>query len=605
MKFSILNIHKDLLEGIAAIGFERCTPVQEQSLPETLAGKDVIVQSQTGTGKTAVFVITAYNSFLSGEPKKTKGPRALVMAPTRELAVQIEKEAEKLARHTPFHSVAIYGGVEYEKQISALRRGVELVVATPGRMIDLYKSKSLSLDDIEVFIVDEADRMFDMGFAPDIRYIAGRLPKGKPRQTMLFSATIDTNVHRLASSYMKPDPVVVEIEPEQVTVDKIDQKALYISNEEKLPALMALLNRPDMERAIIFTNMKRTAEMLEWKLAGNGFSAEVLTGDVTQSRRQRIIDGMKSGKLRILVATDVAARGLHIEDVSHVINFDLPQEAASYVHRIGRTARAGKSGKAYSLVCEEHAWNLPAIEEFIERKIEVEWLKEEEMVEDKAGSYRKKRPPRKEAERGRGKSSRSGPAATKGGRGGSGGRDVRKPSAPGRYKDKRTSAGAAPAPEPEKITEKSFASKDKKAGPGIGTGPRPPRAARKGPGERRGREGGEGGDGGAPKKAQEPSMKQGAGRAAKGPDGGRGRGKGEKPAGVRSSGRGGRGRGDKEGLAPKSREDRIALYKEKYGEEFRPVEESGKGRRRGKGKAGKKSEVGMLKRILKAFSKSS
>ena len=206
---------------------------------------------------------------------------------------------------------------------------------------------------------------------------------------MLFSATIDANVRRLAARYMKPDPVFVEIEPEQVTVDKIDQKVLYTSNEEKIPILMALLKRSDMERCIIFTNMKSTAEMVEWKLVENNFPAKVLTGDVSQARRQRIIDNMKSGKVKILVATDVVARGLHIEDISHIINYDLPEEVASYVHRIGRTARAGKSGKAYSLVCEDHAMNLPEIETYIERKIEVEWIEEEELVKDTAGTIQK------------------------------------------------------------------------------------------------------------------------------------------------------------------------------------------------------------------------
>ena len=406
MKFSSLDIKDAMLKGIDEAGFERCTPVQEQSLPEALKGKDIIAQSQTGTGKTAVFVTTVYNRLLSelaeeaaeGAPSgttggrdKKRGPRALALAPTRELAVQLDTEAKRLGKHTPFSSIAIYGGVEYEKQLKALKEGVEFVVATPGRFIDLYKSRALTLKDVEIFIIDEADRMFDMGFAPDVRYIADKLPKGKSRQTMLFSATIDSNVRRLATRYMQEDYVQIEIEPEQITVDKIDQKVLYPSNEEKLPTLMALLKRPELERAIVFTNMKRTAEELEFKLLGNGIAAKALTGDVTQARRQRIIDSMKAGKLRILVATDVVARGLHIEDVSHVINYDLPEDAASYVHRIGRTARAGKSGCAYSLVCEDHALNLPEIESFIERKIEVEWIDEADLVEDKAGRYRRRR----------------------------------------------------------------------------------------------------------------------------------------------------------------------------------------------------------------------
>ena len=328
---------------------------------------------------------------LISEGKVARNPTALIMVPTRELALQVDQDAKDLGKYLPFRSLAVYGGVGYEKQQAELGRGVDIIAATPGRLIDLYKSKNLSFSNIDQFIIDEADRMFDMGFTPDIRYIAEHLPRKRSRQTMLFSATIDSRVIRLASKYMKPDPVLVEIEPEQVTVDLIDQKLVYVSNEEKLSVLMGLLKKPDFERVIIFTNMKRTAERLGWKLVGNGFQAKVITGDVAQSKRQKIIDRMKSGKVKILVATEVAARGLHIEDVSHVINYDLPNDAANYVHRIGRTARAGKTGVAYSLVCEDHALNLPKIESFIDCKIKKEWLDESEMVQDIAGSYKKDR----------------------------------------------------------------------------------------------------------------------------------------------------------------------------------------------------------------------
>ncbi len=390
MKFERLNFHKDLLKGIAKLGFERCTPVQEQSLPESLAGKDIITQAQTGTGKTAVYLLSILNKLIS-DRKVVRNPSALIMVPTRELAIQVDYDAKSLGKYLPFRSLAVYGGVGYAKQESELSRGVDIIAATPGRMIDLYKSKTLSLSNIDQFIIDEADRMFDMGFTPDIRYIAEHLPRRKSRQTMLFSATIDSRVIRLASKYMKPDPVLVEIEPEQVTVDLIDQRLVYVSNEEKLPTLMGLLKRPAFERVIIFTNMKRTAERLVWKLVGNGFPAKVITGDVAQSKRQQIIDRIKSGRVKILVATEVAARGLHIEDVSHVINYDLPNDAANYVHRIGRTARAGKTGIAYSLVCEDHALNLPKIESFIDCKIKRKWVEESEMVKDMAGSFRKQR----------------------------------------------------------------------------------------------------------------------------------------------------------------------------------------------------------------------
>ena len=391
MKFESLNLNVNILKGIRDANFERCTPVQEQSLPECLQGMDIIAQSQTGTGKTAVFLLTIFHKLIGEDSEPSKKPRALIMAPTRELAVQIEKEAQTLGKYLPLKSVAVYGGVEYDKQVGAFKEGVDIVVATPGRFIDLYKGKTISLDKIEVFVVDEADRMFDMGFAPDITYIAGRLPKKTPRQTLLFSATIDSNVRRLADRYMKPDPVEIEIDPDQLTVEAIDQRIIYVSNDEKIASLMTLLSRPDVERVIVFTNMKRTAEEVEWKLKENGFPAKVLTGDVTQARRQKTIDAMKSGDVKILVATDVAARGLHIEDVSHVINYDLPEEAASYVHRIGRTARAGKSGTAYSLGCETYVINLPEIERYIEHKIEKEWIEESELIEDKSGSFRSRR----------------------------------------------------------------------------------------------------------------------------------------------------------------------------------------------------------------------
>lgn len=408
MKFDSLDLHPDILKGVVDAGFEKCTPIQEQSLPECLGGKDMIAQSQTGTGKTAVFVLSIY-SRLMAEGGASDKPRALVMVPTRELAVQVEQDARKLGKHLPLKTLAIFGGVDYDKQVSPLKGGIDLVVATPGRMIDLYKSKTLSLDDISIFVIDEADRMFDMGFAPDITYIASHLPKEKPRQTMLFSATIDSNVERLASRYMKPDLIRIEIEPEQITVDTIDQKVIYVSNEEKLPVLMGLLKRPDAETVVIFTNMKRTAEMLEWKLQGNGLPAKALTGDMTQAKRQKVIDGMKEGTINILVATDVAARGLHIDGVTHVVNYDLPEDAANYVHRVGRTARAGKTGKAYSLVCESYAINLPDIEKYIDRKIESEWIEDSDLVPDTAGKYTSRpRSPRGASGSGR-SGSKSGP----------------------------------------------------------------------------------------------------------------------------------------------------------------------------------------------------
>lgn len=577
MKFEILNLHADILKGISDAGFEKCTPIQEQALPECLNGKDIIAQSQTGTGKTAVFLLAVYSRLIADGGPGDK-PRALVMVPTRELAVQVEQDAVKLGKHLPFRTLAVFGGVDYDKQVNALKTGVDLVVATPGRMIDLYKSKILSLDDINIFVIDEADRMFDMGFAPDITYIASRLPKDRPRQTMLFSATIDGNVERLATRYMKSDTARIEIEPEQVTVDAIDQKVIYVSNEEKLPVLMGILKRPDAERVIIFTNMKRTAEMLEWKLAGNGFPAQAVTGDLSQAKRQKAIDGMKSGTLKVLVATDVAARGLHIEGISHVINYDLPEDAANYVHRVGRTARAGKSGKAYSLVCESYALNLPEIEKYIERKIESEWIEDSEMVKDAAGTYRRK--PSGAATRGRpGKPASKGAARSAGGgeKRASGrrpdkerpekdiaerpGRIVR-PARPGRPRPGKVAA-ASEETAPSTVTEEaaSSAGQEKSA---LG---RPPRRRR-----RRRPSSGKAAEGSQPQERKaEGGLKQMSEKETQ-------EGTGDKvsPTGEprkRRRRRPPRRRGEREAATPAASpvtsEERLDRYKKKYGEEFR------------------------------------
>ncbi|MBU2591537.1 MAG: DEAD/DEAH box helicase [Nitrospinae bacterium] len=390
MRFDSLNLDEKILKGLADAGFEKCTPVQEQALPESMLGKDIIAQAQTGTGKTAVFLLPIFNKLIT-EGKAPGVPRALIMVPTRELAEQVYEDAVKLGKYLPYRSLAIYGGVEYRKQEKPLSEGVDIIVATPGRLIDLYKSHIVSLDAIEQLIIDEADRMFDMGFVSDIYYIANNLPRDNDRQTILCSATIDSQVHRLALKYMKADPLMIEIEPEQITVDSIHQRIIYVSNEEKLPVLMSILKRPEAERVLIFTNMKCTAEEVGWRLEENGFPSKVLTGDINQDKRKRIVDDMKDGKIRILVATDVASRGLHIDGITHVINYDLPQEAATYVHRIGRTARAGHSGVAYSLGCEDHVINLPYIEKYIEKKIESEWIEAADMVEDKAGSYSRSR----------------------------------------------------------------------------------------------------------------------------------------------------------------------------------------------------------------------
>jgi ATP-dependent RNA helicase RhlB len=384
MKFENLPLHEDLLRSIRDTGFTRCTPVQEQTLLESLSGRDIMAQAQTGTGKTAAFLITIYHR-LSTLKQQVK-PRALILVPTRELAVQVENDARDLGRYLPFSIINVIGGVPSEKQIKALRQGIDIVVGTPGRLIDLWKNRHLHLDEISYFVIDEADRMFDMGFIPDVRYLAGKIPPVGRRQTMLFSATLEARVRYLAEEYMK-DPEEIEIEPEQITVESIDQVLYHVSMEEKLSLLLGLLKSGDIIRTIIFTNTKAEAERLGFKLQGNGYTAEVITGDVSQTKRFKIIDRMKRGQLPVLVATDVAARGLHIEDISHVINYDLPNDAASYVHRIGRTARAGKTGHAIGLACEKFVFNLESIEALLEHEIEQIQVEDRMLEKDIAGKF--------------------------------------------------------------------------------------------------------------------------------------------------------------------------------------------------------------------------
>ncbi len=389
MKFEKLNLDKKLLRAIDDMGYERCTPVQEQTFPESLTGRDVSVQAQTGTGKTAVFLVTSLQRMISQIDLGGK-LRVLILVPTRELAVQVEKQAKLLCSHVSYRALSMYGGVGYDRQERAVRDGVEIIVATPGRLIDFIKSKKLDLSTVRYMIIDEADRMMDMGFMPDVRYILKKAPPKEKRHTMIFSATLDSRIRRLAGQYMT-DPAEIEIEPNQVTVENVRQTLFHVSREEKIPAILWLVKREHITKGLIFTNMKRTAEQVGFKMDGNGIEGvAVITGDIDQRKRLRIIDGFQTGKVRILVATDVAARGLHIDNITHVINYDLPEDAANYVHRIGRTARAGAKGVAYTLACEDLVENLPSLERFIGQKIDVGML-DERLPKDEAGYYRSAR----------------------------------------------------------------------------------------------------------------------------------------------------------------------------------------------------------------------
>lgn len=370
MKFAEFNLHPHVLRGIDDAAFDDCTPVQEKTLDKTLRGTDVYVQSQTGTGKTAAFLITIFHLFLTSDRYRNK--KALIIVPTRELAVQVEKEAKQLGKHCRFKVGSFFGGIGYEKQEKLLKSDLNVYVGTPGRLIDFYKSGKLDLKAFDILVIDEADRMFDMGFIPDIRYMVKKMPPPAERLTMLYSATLSQRVKQLAWEYMN-DPVEIEIQPEHVTVDTISQKLYHVARDEKFSLLLGLLRREEPKSLLIFTNTKKMAEIVSRRLAVNGFPNEYISGDLPQKKRLQIIENIKSGRTTLLVATDVAARGLHIEDLDMVVNYDLPDDCENYVHRIGRTARAGKSGKAISLACETFVFNLEAIEKFIGMKIPTEW----------------------------------------------------------------------------------------------------------------------------------------------------------------------------------------------------------------------------------------
>jgi len=369
--FDSLNLEPSLAQGIRDAGFRNCTPIQAQTLPVALSGKDVAGQAQTGTGKTAAFLIALYQTLLKNPPAPGKNPnsiRAIVVAPTRELAVQIFNDAEILGKHTGFKNAVVFGGVDYEKQRKQLADGVDVLIGTPGRLIDYMKQRVFDMRHAQVLVLDEADRMFDLGFIADIRYILRRLPPPTNRLSMLFSATLSHRVLELAYEHMN-NPELVRIEPDKMTVDRVRQLMYYPSMEEKIPLLIGLLRASEARRTMVFVNTKRMAEKLEAALNANGFHAQALSGDVPQQKRLRFLRDFHNGDLAVLIATDVASRGLHIPDVSHVFNFDLPQDSADYVHRIGRTARAGAEGDAISFACEEYAVSLPEIEAYIGHKV--------------------------------------------------------------------------------------------------------------------------------------------------------------------------------------------------------------------------------------------
>jgi len=381
MEFSELNLHPDLQQGIREAEYITCMPVQEQVLQNAFRGQDLYVQSQTGTGKTAAFLIVIFQRLLS--ETMLHGKKALIMVPTRELAVQVEEEAKVLSKHLSFKTGSFYGGVGYTQQTAMLRNNVDIMVGTPGRVLDLNQGGQMNLMDIAFLVLDEADRMFDMGFYPDLRKLIRAVPPADRRQTMLFSATLNAWVKNLAWEYTK-NPFEIAIEPETVTVDEVKQILYHVSSADKMKLLLGILKRENPESALIFCNTKRYAEIVAKRLRLNGLECEFIMGDLPQPKRLKIIEEIKSGKLHLLVATDVAARGLDIEDLSLVVNYDLPNESENYVHRIGRTARAGKTGLAITIASEQDVYELPGIERYIGKKLPAETATADLLAPDKS-----------------------------------------------------------------------------------------------------------------------------------------------------------------------------------------------------------------------------
>ncbi|HEX5123270.1 MAG TPA: DEAD/DEAH box helicase [Rhodanobacteraceae bacterium] len=488
--FDSFDLHPSLLAGLHAAGFVRCTPIQALTLPVALSGRDVAGQAQTGTGKTAAFLVAVLNRLLTKPAmadRKSTEPRAVILAPTRELAIQIDKDFKNIGRGTGLTSALIYGGVDYEKQRDSLRAGCDIIIATPGRLIDYLKQHVFSFRGIEALVIDEADRMFDLGFIKDIRFLLRRMPPREQRQSMLFSATLSHRVLELAYEHMN-SPEKLTAEYESVTASRVRQAVYFPAKEEKLPLLIGLLSRIDAHRSIVFVNTKIAAEKVTRALEHQGHTVATLSGDVPQAKRERLLAKFQRGEIELLVATDVAARGLHIPDVSHVFNYDLPHDAEDYVHRIGRTARLGAEGDAISFACDLYAMGLPDIEAYIEQKIPVERIEASMLVapprrqraaaaattEDEAADDARNTagpPPASGA-----KSGRPGPRSRPHGE-----RERRRPERAAKPAGEPAPAAAAPAPQPRPA----------EAAPGDADPARRKRRRRGGRGRTR-REGGEG-----------------------------------------------------------------------------------------------------------------
>ena len=389
-RFTAFDIPPEINKGLHDLGFTHCSPIQAQVLPIALEGRDLAGQAQTGTGKTAAFLIPIIARLLVTKKKRGPLPTALIVAPTRELAVQIYQDAICIGRYTDLIFLQVVGGIDYKKQADQLIEGADVVIGTPGRIIDYIKQGILKTKGIQMLVIDEADRLFDLGFTKDMRYILRKLPHYEKRQSMLFSATLSYRVLALTYDYMNL-PEIISVAPEEITVDGIEQSLYHVGKKEKFSLLLGILQRENWVRVLIFSNTKSGVEHLAHRLKGNHWPAEGITGDLPQRKRLKLMERFKNGDTKILVATDVASRGIHVEDISHVINFDLPQDPENYIHRIGRTARAGKSGKAISLACEEYVFHLESVEKMIDNKIPVMWAEEDWFVADRSKPLRSRR----------------------------------------------------------------------------------------------------------------------------------------------------------------------------------------------------------------------
>jgi ATP-dependent RNA helicase RhlB len=404
IKFNELSLNPKVVTGLENMGFHNCTSIQAKALPVLLEGKDIAGQAQTGEGKTIAFLAALFHQLLAKTAVNHNQPRALVMAPTRELAIQIHRDAIEMAKSTGLRLGVVYGGEGYESQREDLQKGVDILIGTCGRLIDYYKQGVYRLDNIEVVVLDEADRMFDLGFIKDIRYMFRHMPAATERLSMLFSATLSYRVKELAFEHMN-DPVSVEVEPEQKTNLRITEELFYPSNEDKMALLQTLIEEEWPDKAIIFSNTKHGCEKIYQHLKADQHRVGLLTGDVIQKKRLKILEGFTAGHLDILVATDVAARGLHIPAVTHVFNYDLPDDCEDYVHRIGRTGRAGASGHAISFACEDYVFNLPAIEDYVSHALPVSKYDHDALLTD---FPRPKHKPRRHQPHGKGSGGRQG-----------------------------------------------------------------------------------------------------------------------------------------------------------------------------------------------------